>query len=417
MNPSAIAPATVAAAFWFVVLCAASAQQSAPADTLVGPMVGAVTETEAWLWAYAGKGAKLQVRYRRAAQSGGKWTTLEMPAPAEHHYAGKVLLTGLEPNTAYRYEVLCNGQTNPNWSGTFTTAPPRGKPVRFTMAFSSCMRPDRYPKQPAWDNMLALKPSFHLLLGDNVYADTTDREKLWAAHLQQRRVPEFANLIRQTPTYAMWDDHDYGPNNSDGTAKGKQDSLRAFTELFCNPAAGTKETAGAFYRFSWGDVDFFVLDGRYHRSPNNAPNDETKRMLGDAQFAWLVDGLKSSRAKFKVLASGSTMIRATDSWALFDFERKRLFKAIMDNKIGGVIYLSGDLHRCLVVAHPPQVTGGYPIYEFISSGIANSPPQGFMTLQFDTTAEDPTLSFRIHNLDGKPTLFDGKIKWSDLQVK
>ena len=32
---------------------------------------------------------------------------------------------------------------------------------------------------------------------------------------------EFANVLRQVPTYAIWDDHDYGPNNSDGTAKGK----------------------------------------------------------------------------------------------------------------------------------------------------------------------------------------------------
>lgn len=380
-------------------------------------MVGHVTETEAWIWAYAGKDAKLQVRFRADGEAAGKGTTVAMPTPAEQNYAGKVLLTGLKANTTYRYEVICNGESNEKWGGTFTTAPPRGKPLRFTMAFSSCMRFDRYPKQPAWNNMLAVRPAFHLLLGDNVYADTTDREKLWKAHRHQREVKEFANLIRQTPTYAMWDDHDFATNDSDGTAKGKEHSLRAFTELFCNPSAGTRETAGAFYKFSWGDVDFFVLDGRYHRSPNKAPNDEHKRMLGDGQFAWLVDGLKNSRAKFKVLASGSTMISPKDSWALFDFERKRLFKAIMDNKIGGVVYLSGDVHRCLVIPHPPQVTGGYPIYEIISSGIANSDAQGFVSLEFDTTVPDPTITIRVHNLDGKPTIFDGKLKLSDLQVK
>ena len=90
----------------------------------------------------------------------------------------------------------------------------------------------------------------------------------------------------------MWDDHDYGPNDSDGTAAGKENSLVAFKELFANPGAGTSDTPGAFYRFSWGDVDFFMLDGRYHRSPDKAPNDDNKRMLGDAQFKWLADELR-----------------------------------------------------------------------------------------------------------------------------
>lgn len=51
---------------------------------------------------------------------------------------------------------------------------------------------------------------------------------------------------------------------------------------------------------SWGDVDFFVVDGRNHRSPDRAPDNEHKRMLGDAQCAWLLDELKRSRASFKI---------------------------------------------------------------------------------------------------------------------
>jgi hypothetical protein len=43
----------------------------------------------------------------------------------------------------------------------------------------------------------------------------------------------------------------------------------------------------------------------------------------------------------------------------------------MGNKIGGVMYLSGDIHRCMVDVRPASETGGYPLVEAISSGIAS----------------------------------------------
>jgi len=211
-------------------------------------------------------------------------------------------------------------------------------------------------------------------------------------------VVDFANLLRTTPTYAMWDDHDYGPNNSDGTAAGKEDSLRAFGEVWALPPLGTTDTPGVFYRFQWGDVEFFMLDGRYHRSPDKAPNDDAKRMLGDEQFAWLVEGLKQSTATFKVLASGSTLqASGADGWRLYDFARNRLYGAIMDNAIDGVMYLSGDVHASYIEVHE---TGGYPLVEVISSGIANGATHSFATLSFDTATADPTVRVRIIYGDG-----------------
>jgi alkaline phosphatase D len=386
-------------------------------EKLTGPMVGCVTPTEATIWAYAGPGVELVLRYGPGEKTPNPLKLALMIPKAEDHDAAKVTLTDLEPSTAYRYEVYLNGKTDPVWQGRFTTAPPAGHAARFKMAVSSCMDMGKTPTQPSWYLLLAERPAFQLLLGDNVYANTTDREGLWRFHRQQRHVVEFAAVLRNVPTYAMWDDHDYGPNNSDGTAPGKENSLRAFHELFANPAAGTETTPGAFYRFAWGDVDFFMLDGRYHRSPDNAPNDDKKRMLGDGQFEWLVDGLKSSRAKFKVLASGSTLYQSRDDgWRIYDFERKRLYQAIMGSKIGGVMYLSGDIHRCMVDVRPEGETGGYPLVEVISSGIANSKTQGFATLEFDTTVADPTVRIQIIHGDAT-TRLDRTLRLSEMQVK
>lgn len=337
------------------------------------------------------------MRYRPEEAPESGFVTVPMTGPREV----RARIEGLDPRTSYAYEITIDGEPHPRRQGRFATAPPEGAPARFRMAFTSCMHACRQPSQPSWYLLLAQAPDFQLLVGDNVYANTTDRDVLWRKHLEQRRVDEFALVIRSLPTYAVWDDHDYGPNNSDGTEPGKARSLRAFRELFANPSYGTDETPGVFYRFSWGDVDFFMLDGRYHRSPNRAPNDDEKRMLGDEQFRWLVDGLKRSQAPFKVLASGSTLeAKESDSWELYRFAKERLFRVLVKHRIEGVLYLSGDLHACRIDVHPPSETGGYPIYEVISSGIANSSERGFATIDFDTTLPDPTARVRILHGDG-----------------
>ena len=60
-----------------------------------------------------------------------------------------------------------------------------------------------------------------------------DPEYLWKCHMEERRINRpFASVIRQMPTYTVWDDHDFGPNNSDGLEPGKEGSLRAFQAVF-----------------------------------------------------------------------------------------------------------------------------------------------------------------------------------------
>jgi alkaline phosphatase D len=155
--------------------------------------------------------------------------------------------------------------------------------------------------QGSWNILLEEQPDLHLTVGDTHYADTTNPTVQLEHHLTYRREKEFAKVLQQVPTYAIWDDHDFGPNNSDGTAKGKEFSLAGWKQAWPNPPSGTSDTPGAFFKFSRGDVDFFVVDGRYHRSPNGLPDDDKKRMLGDAQFAWLLNGLKIPRPSLRSL--------------------------------------------------------------------------------------------------------------------
>jgi alkaline phosphatase D len=368
-----------------------------------GPLVGHVTSDSANLWMYVPKETAIAVSFHPEGRADGiameKFVPIATPELTAEGQAAVVTLTQLQPETRYHYQVMVAGQSDPAWNGSFQTAPPVGKPCAFRLAVTSCMRHEQ--PQASWFLLLAQQPDLHVTLGDTHYADTTDPAVQLKHHVRYRRTAPFATVIRNIPTYAMWDDHDYGPNDSDGTAEGKEKSLEGWRHFWGNPGAGTPDIPGAFFRFTRGEVDFFVVDGRYHRSPNKNPDDDRKRMLGDAQFGWLLDGLKNSRAKFKVIASGSTLDHSKgDGWKVFSFSRHRLFDSIRENAISGVIYMSGDVHRSLVWEHPESGRVGYPFVEVISSGVANSQTLGFATVDFDTTVGDPSMRVRIVHGDG-----------------
>ena len=82
-----------------------------------------------------------------------------------------------------------------------------------------------------------------------------------------------------------------------------------------------------------------------------------------------------------------------DRWRIYTFARHRLFDAIGENNISGVLYMSGDVNRSRVWTHPESDRVGYPLIEVISSGVANSKTLSYATVDFDTTSADPTVRF------------------------
>jgi alkaline phosphatase D len=385
---------------------------------IAGPISGDVRANQVTLWMYAPLNSKCTYSYHAEGASGTDKKTGNLKAISDQAAKGmgqifKSTVVGLLSNTDYHYQISVDGKSEPDWKGSFKTAPVEGKSTAFRIAITSCMKIGR--PQGSWDLLLAEQPDFHLTVGDTHYADTTNPTVQLKHHVSYRRVKEFANVLRQVPTYAIWDDHDYGPNNSDGTAKGKEFSLTGWKQAWPNPASGTSDTPGAFFKFSRGDVDFFVVDGRYYRDPNELPDDDKKRKLGDAQFEWLLNGLKNSKAKFKIIASGSVLHHSkVDGWRIFTFSRHRLFDAIKKHKISGLMYVGGDMHRSLVWQHHESDRVGYPMIEIMSSGITNGKDLSFATIDFDTTMDDPTARVRIIYGKGKKVHTDKTWKLSQL---
>ena len=171
-------------------------------------------------------------------------------------------------------------------------------------SFVSCVGYHGYDASAGYADLAArTNLDFVLFLGDNHYANTNSPAIQRQFYADQRATAGFRDFSARLPTYAIWDDHDFGPDNSDGTMPGKELSLATFREHWPNPSFGETNNLGIYFSFIRGDVEFFMLDGRYHRSPNKAPNDAHKTMLGERQRAWLKRGLTMSKARIKILVS------------------------------------------------------------------------------------------------------------------
>ena len=386
------------------------------ASTLThGPMVGAVHADGAELWFRTDATRKSIVRV--AADS----STLNSAGPlatvypsATDSYATHVDVKGLAPSTTYFYNVEVDGSLGDTHS--FQTAP--AGPSSFRFAFGSCTRHDA---QPIFAQVESLEPDLFMFVGDSHYGNTADLDSLRWYYRWGLERPQRAALFRNTPTLAVWDDHDFTGNNTHGDAPGKDVALRVFNEFWANPAGGTADTPGIFHRYAYGDVEFFMLDDRYYRSLDG-------NLLGDAQTAWLEEQLKASSATFKFLVSGSqwTLEGSSDSWAAFPSAQQALLDFLATEQITGVVLMSGDVHRSEFRTVPRSEA--YDLPELTSSPMANTnsscgsdgdivacfdDDDFFVSVDVDTTG-DPSVHAHIIDSDGE-TRASWLIELSDLQ--
>ena len=414
MNSSLLErPAACAFATLLAALCLAPAFRASGAAYLeLAPALGHVSSTDARIWAKSSEPAKLSVRIGTKPDLSDARTARGPKLEAGSGLMGEVLMNNLQPVTLYYYCVLLDGKPamlRPYPS--FTTAPPEGQPGRARVAFTSCVGYHGYDATAGYADMARTNADLLLMLGDNHYANTNDPGVQRKFYFDQRNTAGWRGLSRGTPIYAIWDDHDFGPDNSDGTLKGKERALQTFKEHWANPAYGEPDNPGVYFKFTRGNVDVFMLDGRYYRDPNKAKKIEHKTQLGPKQLAWLKRELLASKAAVKVLASGGEWqaYGTDDSWQSFKQERDDIFKFIEDNAIKGVLLISGDRHFTGVY----QVEGKWievtvgPLGSAIST--AKNTPDMFLNLSatkghfyciydLDTTASPPKVTLEIYRV-------------------
>jgi alkaline phosphatase D len=215
-----------------------------------------------------------------------------------------------------------------------------------------------------------------LWLGDNWYTREVDffsEWGLWNRASTDRSRPVLQNFLKAMPHFAIWDDHDFGPNDIGKSYFLKNTSRDIWKAYWLNPTYG-ENNEGIYTMNSWGDVDVFMLDDRWWRSEdrmkdsvNGKPNPE-KRMLGKQQMEWLKGALLFSTATFKIIAIGSQVLNPVSSYdklKKFPIEYEELLKFLNNNTINGVLFLTGDRHHSEVIKL--ERPGNYPLYDITIS--------------------------------------------------
>lgn len=396
------------------------------ARLMQGPMLGPTTPTSARVWVRGSGVFEYAIEYSTRFDFSDARRTPPMTASKDSDYTMVFDISGLEPDTTYYYRAIADGSVSkyqrkrlPN---SLTT--PSRDVTAMRICFGSCARVQAAEDQPIWNVIEDLSPDLFIWVGDNIYGDSLDPDILAEEYRRQRDVASARRFLANVPQLATWDDHDAGLNDHNRTNPIKHLALEVFKRYWPNPAFGTEATPGVFFKHSQAGVDFFFLDVRYHRDPNKAPVTDQKTMLGQEQYDWLIANLEQSDAPFKFLISGSGFTNAKgpdgDAWSAYLPERDRLFKEIAERSITGVILLSGDTHAAELNRIESPHLDGYPLYELVSSPLAQAPTESRQpisgtetrvrtyynrapnagVIDIDLEAQPPTVTMNVYNAYG-----------------
>jgi len=366
----------------------------------------------------------------------GIQSTNSQPTSTASFFIAKLSESGLQPNTMYYYVAEIDGVRDTTKVGRFKTTVPAKTPMSFTFAFSSCTKTGA--DSPVFAAIDKVDPLFLLHLGDFHYSDicgvcgggiTYSKGRNSSclqyplggcgykplAGFEQRCVPcenqqqhgclgpcdytQFVNddlplfldryemSLRATtqnaaflrrPTVFMWDDHDYGPNDSHRLSPTRKASRLAYQivhphfPLVESTGSSTPEDIPNYTAFSVGRVRFLLTDLRSLRDPTPEPYDPVKQpwgfkpgdendpanpnktMMGVRQKLWFKNELATAGSDHQLIVWVSAMPwlgdlvepgKLGDGWWSYTAERRELSDYIqslgLTNK---VVMLNGDAH-------------------------------------------------------------------------
>jgi alkaline phosphatase D len=353
-----------------------------------GPMVGYSEMREVQLWVQTKSAATVQIAYwEKGIENPDTLKTEKARTQKATVFTAKLLADEVLPDKFYQYQLWINNQkVNFDYDLTFQAQPLwqwRIDPPAFKFALGSCS----YTNEPRFDrpgkgygseheiyeSIADKTPNMMLWLGDNTYlreADWNTRTGILHRYTDTRSTKEMQRLLATTHNYATWDDHDFGPNNSDRSFIHKDKTLEAFKLFWANPTFGLPHVDGGITtKFQFHDIEFFVLDNRYFRSPKNPKNGD-EVLLGKEQIDWLIDALSNSYSPFKMIAIGGQVLNSekiAENYRNYEEEFAYLTKRLEEERIRGVIFLTGDRH--FTELSRTESEKGYVMYDLTVSSL------------------------------------------------
>ena len=376
-------------------------------------------------------------------------TEQAIPALAHSVHAD---VRGLKPGRPYWYRFRAGTAQSP--TGRTRTAPAAtGAPQRLRFAFASCQQYEQ-GYFAAYRDMAARDLDLVIHLGDYIY------EKSWGSRLVRRHevgipttLPEFRDRYAlykldgdlqaahaAAPWLSIWDDHEVADDYADDRSYTTRDPARflkmraaayqAYYEHMPLPASARPRgpSATIYERYRFGDMlDVMLLDDRQYRSapacvngarPVTVPDCpertlEERTMLGRAQEAWLDAQIRSSKARWTVVAQQTLMAELDrpaegahrfwmDGWDGYPNARRRLLDSIATYRPRNPIVIGGDRHAFLVAdlardpVRPPVAT------EFVGTSITSEGP-GAKGLR-DALAANPHVKYARGDRRGYATV-------------
>lgn len=360
-----------------------------------GPMVGYCEMKEAMIWVQTTKEAIVRIDYFDTDNPKEIFSSAAYTSESSNAFTNHIILNRLQPSKQYHYDLFINGKKVVlPYETSFSSKKLwmyREDAPDFSVAFGSC----NYINEEALDrpgkgygngyqifeSIHAKKPNIMIWGGDNLYlreADWDSKTGIYHRYSHSRSIKEMQPLLASTQHFAIWDDHDFGPNDGDRSFYFKYETQNAFKDFWANKTYGTdsSQKEGIYSTFNWGDVQFFLLDDRFFKSPNDRLTGE-RTILGNTQLEWLIDALSSSNASFKVIVIGGQVLNTAakyENYETYPKEKQRLLSEIESNKIKGVLFLSGDRHFTELSKLNRENT--YPLYDWtvspLTSGVGNS---------------------------------------------
>jgi hypothetical protein len=400
-----------------------------------GPILGDPGPDHVRVWARTDRAAAIAVEYK---PSGAAWpgtVSAAVSTSTSTDDSGTIGITGLQPASGYDYRLRLDGQpTTEEWS--FRTLGPLGPGTVTTFAVGADLKWGLDPFD-IFRQIVEHDPDLMLYLGDQIYADEpvaiADAPKAFERKYRENWGEVWLRpFLGRVPGLMLWDDHEIFDNWDQGTADPYPSARAAYDAYQGSHNPPPRTPGGVNFEAHSGDAALYFLDTRTFRSPEAAPDDASKTMLGEAQKADLELWLLSSTARFKFIVStvmwndhGTT---GNDSWAGYTTERQEIFEFIRAHHLCGVLLLSGDQHWTGVF-RLGDVAPHY-LYELSPTPLGNSvrnqttdiapdilftydSNKVFGLVTADSRTEPATVSWEIHD-PFDDVIYQQTIPWSGL---
>ncbi|WP_245899286.1 alkaline phosphatase D family protein [Nonomuraea indica] len=296
-----------------------------------------------------------------------------------------VEVTGLRPDSEYWYRFRAGSYESA--VGRAVTAPAPGSPARpLRLAVASCAN-YQHGYFTAYARLAGERPDLVLHLGDYIYEQGSDDVLEPGGNARSHEGPEATTLAgyrlrhalyktdpdlraahAAAPWLAIMDDHEVA-NNWTGLvpAERRAAAFRAYYEhMPLRPSARPDGSAMRVYRrLHWGDLaTFHLLDARQHRDPHPCghgyascavPVPAGHSMIGAEQERWLLDGFRSSRARWDLVGQqvffgrrdrdpGPGLVVRQDAWDGYADCRTRVTDGWLRAGVRNAVVLTGDVH-------------------------------------------------------------------------